>query len=120
MMRSRRAARLLTVALATFSAPALAEEPPAAFFPAHRSGYVAGGLMALGGVGFGFLARGEAARAETLTFAPDASAAVAMARQHAATANLLYGLAGAAVLYSLALEVLPRPAAELASLTFHF
>lgn len=89
-------------------------------FPEHRYGYVAGGALALAGAGFGFLAWGEATRAGTLKLAPDATASLELARQHAATANLLYGLAGATVLYALALELLPRPAAELASLTLHF
>ncbi|MFL5354302.1 hypothetical protein [Archangium sp.] len=86
----------------------------------HRYAFVAGGLLALGGAGFGYLALGESNRARTLSSASESSAALDRARASAATANVLYGVAGAAVLYGIVLELLPEPAAEKASLTFHF
>jgi hypothetical protein len=86
----------------------------------HRYAFVAGGLLLLGGAGFGYLAQGEANRARTLSSARDSGAALDRARASAATANVLYGVAGMTVLYGLVLELLPEPAAEKASLSFHF
>lgn len=86
----------------------------------HRYAFVAGGLLALGGAGFGYLAQGESNRARTLSSASESSAALDRARASAATANVLYGLAAASIVYGLVLELLPEPAAEKASLTFHF
>lgn len=87
---------------------------------AHRYAFAAGGVLLLGGLGFGYFARGEAERARTLSSARESSSALARARAQAATANVLYGVAGATLLYGLVLELLPEPAAEKASLTFHF
>jgi hypothetical protein len=127
--------RLMAVALVLAPGlPALASEPSeydepavAADAPArpgglygHRYAFAAGGLLLLGGVGVGYFARGEATRARSLTSARDASAALDRARAQAATANVLYGVAGATLLYGIVLELLPEPAAEKASLTFHF
>jgi len=95
-------------------------EPSPELFPARRLTFVGGGVLALGGLGLGLYAQSEARRATTLATAPDTSVALDHARQAAASANLLYGLAGAAILYGLVLELLPPPAAEKASLTFHF
>jgi hypothetical protein len=86
----------------------------------HRYAFVAGGVLLLGGLGFGYFAQGEAGRARTLGSASEASAALSRAHAQAATANMLYGVAGATLLYGLVLELLPEPAAEKASLTFHF
>jgi hypothetical protein len=86
----------------------------------HRYVFVAGGLLALGGAGFGYLAHGESQRARTLSSARESSAAFDRARANAATANVLYGVAGLTVAYGLVLVLLPEPAAEKASLTFHF
>ncbi|HLL55731.1 MAG TPA: hypothetical protein VK447_19375 [Myxococcaceae bacterium] len=89
-------------------------------FPAHRYTFLGGGLLALGGLGFGFYARTEAQRAASLPSASASAAALDRSRQAAATANVMYGLAGAALIYGIVLELLPPPAAEKASLTFHF
>ncbi|MFY0566658.1 hypothetical protein ACN28E_22855 [Archangium lansingense] len=121
--------RLVACALVlTLGLPASAAEPShAADAPArasglqgHRYAFVAGGLLFLGGAGFGYLAQGESNRARTLSSARESSAAFDRARTHAATANLLYAVAGVTVVYGLVLELLPEPAAEKASLTFHF
>jgi hypothetical protein len=96
--------------------PAPAPNP----FPVYRLGYVAGGVLALTGAGFGIAARVEAMNAGTLASAREATATLDLARDHAATANLCFAMAGASVVYALALEFLPRPAADVASLTFRF
>jgi len=114
----------LLLALAVMAAPAAARAEDRGgpeLIPPHRWGYVAGGALGLAGAGFGFLARSEALRATTLTSARDSGAAMSLARDHAATANLCYAMAGAAALYALVLELLPRgPAADAASLAFRF
>ncbi len=98
-------------------APSRAPEP---FIRGNRYAYVAGGVLLLGGVGFGYFSRGEAKRAESLQSAREASAALNRARTAASTANLMYGVAGVTLAYGLLLELLPDPAADAASLTFHF
>ncbi|MCY1014372.1 hypothetical protein [Pyxidicoccus sp. MSG2] len=120
-----------TVLLLTFAMPAgaRAAEPSAVDAPVraptpvlhgHRYAFVAGGVLALGGLGLGFFAQGEARRAQSLESAHDARVTLDRARTAAASANLLYATAGAAVLYGLVLELLPQPAADAASLTYHF
>jgi hypothetical protein len=98
-------------------APTRAPEP---FIRGHRYAYVAGGVLLLGGVGFGYFSRGEAKRAESLETARESRVALDRARATAATANLMYGVAGLTLAYGLLLELLPEPAADAASLTFHF
>ena len=98
-------------------APERAPEPA---LHGHRVAFVAGGVLLLGGAAFGFLAQGESDRARTLSSARESSAALGRSQASAATANVLYGVAGATLLYALVLEFLPEPAAEKASLTFHF
>jgi hypothetical protein len=56
------------------------------------------GGLALGGLGLGFFAQGEARRAQSLESAHDARVTLDRARTAAASANLLYATAGAAVL----------------------
>ncbi len=130
-MSSHRRALVASALVLTLGLPAAAadESPqvsdvpqraPDAGFPPHRYAFVAGGVLALGGAAFGYLAQGESDRARTLSSARDASAALGRAQASAATANVLYGVAGATLLYALVLELLPEPAAEKASLTFHF
>src|SRR5258705_100392 len=63
--------------------------------PPRRYGYVAGGAFALAGLGFGIVAGTEAARAQSATSARDSTQALGAARDHAATANLCYAMAGA-------------------------
>ncbi|HEX8821970.1 MAG TPA: hypothetical protein VF794_18730 [Archangium sp.] len=113
----------------TLGLPASAESPrpsdaPTAQvssgFPGHRYAFVAGGLVLLGGAAFGYFAHGESQRARTLSSARESGVAYDRARTHAATANVLYGVAGLSLAYGLVLELLPEPAAEKASLTFHF
>jgi hypothetical protein len=121
--------RLVACALVlTLGLPAAAAEPSrAADAPAraaglhgHRYAFVAGGVLLLGGVGFGYLAQGESHRARTLSSARESGAALDRARANAATSNLLYAMAGVTVVYGLVLELLPEPTAEKASLTFRF
>ncbi len=76
--------------------------------------------MLLGGVGFGFFSRGEAKRAASLESARESRVALDRARAAAATANVMYGVAGLTLAYGLLLEFLPEPAADAASLTYHF
>ena len=104
------------------AAPTVAADAPAqpSGLYGHRYAFAASGLLLLGGVGFGYLSRGEATRARSLSSAADARGALDRSRAQAATANVLYGLAGATLLYGIVLELLPEPAAEKASLTFHF
>lgn len=98
-------------------APAREPEP---FIRGHRYAYVAGGALLLGGVGFGYFSRGEAKRAQSLESAREARAALDRARTASATANVMYGVAGLTLAYGLLLELLPEPAADAASLTYHF
>lgn len=125
-VRSRLVASALVL---TLGLPAAAESPPTPDVPiaqaspgfrGHRVAFVAGGLVLLGGGAFGYLAHGESQRARTLSSARESGAAYDRARAHAATANVLYGVAGLTLAYGLVLELLPEPAAEKASLTFHF
>jgi hypothetical protein len=128
MAPSRLAASALVLTLAVPAAasaaePALVDAPrraPTPVLHGHRYAFVAGGVLALGGLGLGFFAQGEARRAQSLESARDARVTLDRARAAAATANLLYATAGAAVLYGLVLELLPQPAADAASLTYHF
>jgi hypothetical protein len=113
----------MIAAVALLAAPAArADEgaPKPELFPAYRFGYVAGGALALTGAVFGFLAQSEANQAGTLTSARESTAALALARDHAATANFCYVLGGATALYALVLELLPRPAADAVTLSFRF
>jgi len=86
----------------------------------HRYAFIGAGVLAAGGLVFGFIAHGQQERAKTLSSAAEAAKTQEDARQSAATANVLYALAGATLVYALVLEFLPKPAAEKASLTFHF
>jgi hypothetical protein len=109
------------VALAVVAAPAArADDPKPDLFPAHRLGYVAGGALALTGAAFGLVARSEASRASTVTSARESTEALRLARDHAATANLCFAMAGVTVVYALVVEFLPRPAADATSLAFRF
>ncbi len=98
-------------------APAREPEP---FIRGHRYAYIASGGLLLAGVGFGYFSRGEAKRAQSLESARDSQAALGRARTAAATANLMYGVAGLTLAYGLLLELLPEPATDAASLTYHF
>lgn len=106
-----------SVPVAALDAPTREPDP---FIRGHRYAYVAGGLLLLGGVGFGYFSRGEAKRAESLESARESSAALNRARTAAATSNVMYGVAGLTLAYGLLLEFLPEPAADAASLTYHF
>jgi hypothetical protein len=88
--------------------------------PPRRYAYVVGAVLAGLGLVFAYQAQGEAKRAETITSAVEAQAAVQNARGSAALANVMYGLAAAAALTALILEFLPEPAADKSVLTFHF
>lgn len=129
--------RLVASVLAlTLGAPAFAAEPaaessepvvtdaprraPEPVLHGHRYAFVAGGILLVGAAGVGYLAQGEARRAQSLESARDSREALERARTTAATANLLYAVAGVTLVYGLVLELLPEPAADAASLTFHF
>ena|SRR6516165_9321605 len=86
----------------------------------HRYAFLGAAAFAGGGLIFGFIAHGQQERAKTLSSAAEASKTLDDARQSAATANMLYALAGATLVYALVLEFLPRQTAEKASGTFHF
>jgi hypothetical protein len=105
-----------SVPAAALDAPTRDSEP---FIHGHRYAYVAGGVL-LGGVGFGYFSRGEAKRAESLETARESRAALNRARTAAATSNMMYGVAGLTLAYGLLMEFLPEPAADAASLTYHF
>ncbi len=109
-------------ASAQVTAPALdapAREPEP-FLRGHRYAYVASGGLLLAGVGFGYFSRGEAKRAQSLESARESQTALERSRAAAATANVMYGVAGLTLAYGLLLELLPEPAADAASLTYHF
>lgn len=89
-------------------------------FPRHRYAFIAGGALFLGGLFFGYSAQGEALRAQSMSNARDSLRTLESAKANAATANLLYGLAGVTVAYALVLEFLPQQTAEKARFTFHF
>jgi len=86
----------------------------------HRYAFLGAGALGAGGLVFSFIAHGQQERAKTLSSAGEAGRTIEDARQSAATANVLYALAGVTLVYALVLEFLPRPDAEKASLTFHF
>jgi hypothetical protein len=86
----------------------------------HRYAFLGAGALGAAGLIFGFVSHGQQERAKSLSSAAEAANTLEDARQSAATANVLYALAGATLVYALVLELLPEPAAEKASLTFHF
>ncbi len=86
----------------------------------HRYAFLGAGALGAGGLVFSFIAHGQQERAKTLSSAGESARTIEDARQSAATANVLYALAGVTLVYALVLELLPRPDAEKASLTFHF
>lgn len=88
--------------------------------PPRRYAYVLGAIIGGTGLVFAYQAQGEAKRAETITSALEAQRAVNNARASAALANVMYGLAAAAIVIALVLEFIPEPIAEKAALTFHF
>ncbi len=96
------------------------EAPIESRLPPRRYAYAASGALLLGGLGFGFWSQGQATRAQSLTRADDAAAAMRASRQSAATANVMYALAGLSLAYGLVLEFLPEKTAEKADLNFEF
>jgi hypothetical protein len=86
----------------------------------HRYALLGAAGLGAGGLVFSFIAHGQQERAKTLSSAGESARTIEDARQSAATANVLYALAGVTLVYALVLELLPRPDAEKASLTFHF
>jgi hypothetical protein len=91
------------------------------YVPPRRYPYVLGVAFAAFGFVSGYIAHGQAQVAQGADeSAHQAQIAVAEAQAAASLANVLYGLAIAAVLVALVLEFLPEPAAEKASLTLHF
>lgn len=106
-----------SVTVPTLDAPA---REPESFIRGHRYAYIASGGLLLAGVGFGYFSRGEAKRAQSLESARESQVALERSRTAAATANVMYGVAGLTLAYGLLLELLPEPAADAASLTYHF
>ena len=102
------------------ASPLLQYLPAIPTLSVHRYAYVGGGVLLLGAFAFSYSAQGQAKRADTITSARESEAMLGQARASAATANVLYGLATATIAYAVAMEFLPEPAAEKASLTFHF
>lgn len=96
------------------------DAPVALHLPPQRYAYAGAGVFLLGGIGFSYWARGQAERAETIASAREASEQLREAKTSAATANVLYTLAGLTLAYGLVLELLPEQAADKADLTFHF
>lgn len=91
------------------------------FVPPRRYPYVMGVVFAGIGIFSGIVARGQANVAQSPGgSAHQAQVSISEAQASASLANVMYGLAIAAVLTALVLEFLPDPAAEKASLTFHF
>jgi hypothetical protein len=88
--------------------------------PPRRYAYVLGAVLGGTGAVFAYQAQGEAKRAETIGSALEAQRAINSARASAALANVMFGLAIAAVVLAIVLEFIPEPVAEKASLTFHF
>lgn len=101
-------------------APVADDPTVASRFPPQRYAYAGAGVFLLGGLGLSYWAQGQALRAETVSSARDAQETLQSARQSAATANLLYAMAGLTLAYGLVLEFLPPQAADKADLTFHF
>ncbi len=89
--------------------------------PSHRYAYAGAGLLLLGGLGVSYWADGYARTANgDLTSARDYQRNLATARTSAATANMLYAMAGVTLAYGLVMELLPEEAADKANLTFRF
>ncbi len=98
----------------------LDDDKPLSGFARHRYGYIIGAGFLVTGLAFAYSSQGEAKRAETIGTAREAAQALENARASAATANVAYGMAIAALAVTLLFEILPEPVAEKASLTFHF
>lgn len=88
--------------------------------PSGRYAFAGGGLLLVGGVGMSYWAQGQSRRAGSITQARDHQRILDNARASAATANMLYALAGLTLAYGVVLEFLPEPVAEKADLTFRF
>jgi hypothetical protein len=86
----------------------------------HRYAFIAAGAFGLTGVVFGFIARGQQDRSQSLSSATESARALSDSRQAANTANLFYALTGATLVYAVLLEILPQPTAEKATLRFRF
>lgn len=102
------------------SSDAPTAEVEAAKFPPHRYAFIGGGVLLAAGLGLGYWAHGQGLRASSLEGAKDSREQFQTAQATAQAANLMYGMAAAAIVYGLVLEILPEPAADKASLTFHF
>ncbi len=86
----------------------------------NRYAYAAGVVFLLSGLAAGYVAQGDAARAQTVSSAVDTRSALLDAQTASATSNLLFALAGLTIAYGIVLELLPPKIANRASLTFHF
>lgn len=99
---------------------ALEEDKPLSGFARHRYGYIIGAGFLVTGLALAYSSQGEAKRAETIGTAREASQALENARASAASANVFYGVAIAALAVTILFEIIPEPLARSASLTFHF
>ena len=88
--------------------------------PPKRYAYAGAGLFLIGGLGMSYWAQGQTLRAGSITSARDHQRILDNARTSAATANMLYAMAGLTLAYGVVLEFLPEPVAVKADLTFHF
>ncbi|MFL5319570.1 MAG: hypothetical protein ACJ790_07920 [Myxococcaceae bacterium] len=79
----------------------------------------AAGALVLGAA-MDYWAQGQSIAASKFSSARESRSQLQAAQATADAANVMYGLAAAAVIYGIALELLPEPVAQKASLTFHF
>lgn len=100
--------------------PPRVDAPVESRLPPQSWAYGASGVLLLGGLGFGFWARGETMRAKSLDSAKGSADMMRSARRSAATANVMYGLAGLSLAYGLALQFLPPKTADKVDLTVNF
>lgn len=93
-------------------------EPPQIHAPTYV--YAASGVFLVGALGFSFYANGQTHRADTLVSATAAHDEFLAARRSAATANMLYAVAGLTLAYGLVLQFFPDSVAHNTDLMFHF
>ena len=91
------------------SAVASAEDGPSLSLSPQRYTYVTGGAFLLVGLGAGFIAQGDTARAQSAPSALDARSAYQDAQLSSSTANIFYCLAALTVAYGLVSSSCPRP-----------
>lgn len=88
--------------------------------PRHRYAFAGAGLMFLGAMGLSYVANGQGTFAADRSNARDHRREVESTRAAAASANMLYALAGVTLAYGIALEFLPKDLADKADPTIRF